>query len=116
MKKFLGMVLALLLAGCATINGGPSLSLSVLMDDLAAARDNFAAAGLVAESQCMADAIAKLQTTPLDLKVKGIVSLGSVAYIEAMRVREHLAAGPNALSPACQQIVGKVVLSLTPLK
>ena len=112
MLRILIVIACLLAMGCASINGQPpALNLDILKADFQAASDNFKAAGLTGESQCLADAVAKLGGTTQSYKVVGIFSAASVAYIGYDQLQSSLAQGPNALSPACQQVVGKVILA-----
>jgi hypothetical protein len=110
MKKFLAsLVAAIAFAGCANVAVVPFTSVA---QDFQDAADNFTAAGMPTEAQCMKDALAKLQSSSgQNFKVSGVVSGGSVAYIGANQVNDFLAQGPNALSQSCLAVVGKVQLA-----
>jgi len=109
MKRVLALLGALMVAGCANVNVVPFTSVA---QDFQDASDNFTAAGMAVEAQCMKDALAKLSSSSgQNFKVSGLISGGSVAYIGANQVNDFLAQGPNALSQSCLAVVGKVQLA-----
>lgn len=112
---FTAAVAALLLGGCAAIGFAPSAPNTplqqVVINDFQAAADNFSAYGMTVEAQCMTDVITKLKgPAGATLKVAGVVSAGSAAYINLKQLQATL--GQNGISPACLQVVGSVVTSI----
>jgi len=118
MTRRIALALVVLLAGCtATINDQPLVDTrlqSAVAKDFTAARDNFKAVGMTAEAACMDEVLAKIAPAGggPSLQVAGIFSFASVGYIAYDQFQKQLGQGPNAVSPACQQIVGKVILAI----
>lgn len=110
MKLNLSVLLlcALSLFGCATTEGKAVVGFVTV--DFTAARDNFTAAGMPMEAACMQKIIDKIGIeTGQDLQVRGLASLGSVAYIEYSKLYgSQQAQIPNE----CYVIVGKVTTAV----
>lgn len=111
---FLFIVVLVFAVGCATTSGlipglDPGPVTSLLVRDLTAAQANFEASGYTVEARCMAEVIARLTPTPgKSLTIDGLVSAGSVVYINAREVRAMLGTG-GQLAPECLQMVGALV-------
>lgn len=106
MKIALAFVAALLLGGCATAQHVEDK----VVVDLVAARDNFAASGFAVEATCMQQIIDRIgEEEAANLRVDGVISLGSVAYIKYSQLR---GTKQQALSDECYAIVGKVLVAV----
>ena len=117
------VLLFALLTACATVSASPSSSLlDLLIKDFASAAKNFdnAAASAQAGSatqtklqvaaQCMKDNVARLtaQSQLGSNDVTGLVSAGSVVYIDDLLLQEKLALAATGTA-ACDQLTGQIV-------
>lgn len=120
MKWLLGIVIALLITGCAST---PSPLAGVILRDYEAAQHNFEAAAkqatpdsvtqrkLIAAAECMRDNVARLSAGNLqgtDKEITGLISAGSAAYIDVLLLDEKRAAR-TAGSESCDQLTGQIV-------
>lgn len=111
------------LFACSSKAQDASGIVGLLINDFSAAQANFTAAAnrypegtdlnarFTADAQCMADRVAQLQglSGAEGGEVKGIISLGSLAVIQAAELQARLAAGNDAANVNCDQVVGAVV-------
>jgi len=105
-----GALSLLLLAGCATVSPENQAIVQVVSVDLTAARDNFTAAGMPTEADCVQKVIDKIGVEQAqNLQVKGLVSLGSVAYIEYARLQGDKR---SQIPESCYAIIGKVTTAV----
>ena len=95
--------------GCAGVSGSPQL-LSLVVEDLTAAKANFDAAAMPAESACMQAVLDKLVVeAAADPQVKGFISLGSVGYIAYSRLQ---GSQQSQIPDACYTIIGKITAAV----
>lgn len=132
MKKILGALFCLFMASCATAQtpttppaSTPIGIIGVLINDFNTAQANYSAAAaaqpagsslqakFTAAAQCMSDSASRLQGLQGvgGGSVKGLISLGSVVYINTLELQAQIAAGSQG-SAACDQLVGQMVRGL----
>lgn len=113
MKVFLAILIALTLAGCATLGPSPLLSDPVVKTDIASAAYNLDQAvklGMLPADDpavvCLHVVAAKAAAdVSFEPKYDGLVSAGSVAYIAAQIAKKGV-----AIDPQCEALVGRVVI------
>lgn len=99
-----------LLGGCSTASPESQALANIVQIDFAAARDNFAAAGMAAEAMCMQKVLDRIGVeTQQNLQVRGLASLGSVAYIEYAK---YAGSAQAQIPNECYVIVGKVTTAV----
>ena len=111
----------LALSGCTTIaHAGPQ---DIVVNDLTAARDNLQAAAAVGQLpkddpalSCLNGVVAQLGAPSVEYKIKGLVSVASVAYIKAQAVKQ----GGPVLQRDCEALIGQFLINgakaVSPLK
>ena len=112
MKRILLAALAVPLAGCAGLNVSPENSAvaNVVSVDLNATRDNFLAAGFPTEAACVQKIIDRVGADEAqNLQVRGLISLGSVAYIKYAQLQGSKQA---QIPEECYAVIGKVVTAV----
>ena len=123
MKKILAIFVSVLALAFTACDPTADAIVQVFLGDLAAAQSNFTLAGMTNEAQCMKDAqdkvnglLAAVAQGNQSYQNKGVISLGSIAYIKAAGLRAQLAGqltngGVNSVSPACTEVVGAVTMA-----
>lgn len=97
------------LSGCASQLANSDLGRFV-GTDLEATRDNFSSVGMATEAACVQKVIDKIGAeSQSNLQVKGLVSLGSIAYIEYAKV---YGSGAVKIPDECYAIIGKVTTAV----
>lgn len=106
------LALALVLTGCATgtdLQDSAAL-LGIIKQDLAAAKANFDAAGMPTEAACVQSVLDRMAVEEAQqMQVRGLVSLGSAAYIAYARVA---GSQQRPIPDTCYAIIGKITTAV----